>query len=78
MSAQLFCHTAEDGNLFFNKKSRFMPEKHFLFQVPSAPADIKAVTSGERSLIVSWKPPDRPNGVIEKYTVFRREVVNGK
>ena len=50
----------------------------FSFLVPSAPADIKVVTSGETSSIVSWRAPALPNGIIQKYTVYRREVVNGE
>ena len=50
----------------------------FLIIVPSAPADIKAVTSGETSVIVSWRTPEMPNGVIQKYTVHRREVIDGE
>ena len=49
-----------------------------LFLVPSAPADIKVVTSGETSSIVSWRAPALPNGIIQKYTVYRREVINGE
>ena len=45
---------------------------------PSAPADVKAVASGDSAVIVSWRAPSRPNGRIHKYTVFRREVVNGE
>ncbi len=48
------------------------------FLVPSAPADIKAVTSGESSAIVSWRAPSLANGVIQKYTVYRREIISGK
>ena len=46
--------------------------------VPSGPADVRAVTSGPGSVMVSWRPPGSPNGVIKKYTVFRREVMNGE
>jgi Down syndrome cell adhesion protein 1 len=46
--------------------------------IPSGPADIKAVTSGSSSVIVSWRPPSNPNGVIKKFTVYRREVINGE
>jgi hypothetical protein len=46
--------------------------------VPSAPADIKAVTSGDSSAIVSWRAPALSNGVIQKYTVYRREIISGK
>ena len=38
---------------------------------------MKAVTSGSSSVLVSWKSPNTPNGKITKYTVYRREVVNG-
>ncbi len=50
----------------------------FFSAVPSAPADIKAVTSGDSSVLVSWRPPSSPNGRIRRYTVYRREVVNGE
>ena len=46
--------------------------------VPSAPADIKAVTSGETSVIVSWRGPTLSNGAIQKYTVYRREIISGQ
>ena len=39
---------------------------------------MRAVTSGSGSVMVSWRPPGSPNGVIKKYTVFRREVMNGE
>ena len=35
------------------------------------------MTSGSSSVLVSWKSPNTPNGKITKYTVYRREVVNG-
>ncbi len=36
------------------------------------------MTSGDSSVIVSWRQPANPNGIIKKYTVFRREVINGE
>lgn len=36
------------------------------------------MTSGDSSVLVSWRPPHKPNGRIRKYTVYRREVVNGE
>ncbi len=36
------------------------------------------MTSGDSSVLVSWRPPSNPNGRIRKYTVYRREVVNGE
>ncbi|CAB4064370.1 unnamed protein product [Lepeophtheirus salmonis] len=44
---------------------------------PSSPEDIKAVISGQESVIVSWRPPKFPNGRIQKYTIFRREMFEG-
>ncbi|CAG2065131.1 unnamed protein product, partial [Timema podura] len=31
--------------------------------------------SGE-SILVSWKPPEQPNGVVVQYTVYVREIVD--
>ncbi|KAK7800283.1 LOW QUALITY PROTEIN: hypothetical protein U0070_017429, partial [Myodes glareolus] len=36
----------------------------------SPPAGIKAVPSSASSVVVSWLPPTKPNGVIRKYTIF--------
>uniref|UniRef100_G3TN36 Cell adhesion molecule DSCAML1 n=1 Tax=Loxodonta africana TaxID=9785 RepID=G3TN36_LOXAF len=38
--------------------------------VPGPPAGIKAVPSSASSVVVSWLPPTKPNGVIRKYTIF--------
>ena len=56
----------------------FLYQNEIYFLVPSAPADIKAVTSASSSVIVSWRTPAQPNGVIQKYTVYRREIISGK
>ena len=32
--------------------------------VPGPPRSIKAVVSGPGSVVVSWLPPDRPNGLL--------------
>ncbi|XP_039229542.1 Down syndrome cell adhesion molecule-like protein Dscam2 isoform X4 [Drosophila yakuba] len=45
--------------------------------VPEAPADIKVVSSSSQSLYISWLPPNEPNGVITKYSLYTR-VVNGR
>lgn len=29
------------------------------------------------SILVSWKPPTQPNGVVEQYTVYVRELTDG-
>jgi len=38
--------------------------------VPGPPAGIKAVPSSPNSVVVSWLPPLKPNGVIRKYTIY--------
>lgn len=40
------------------------------YSVPGPPAGIKAVPSSASSVVVSWLPPTKPNGVIRKYTIF--------
>ncbi|KAL1516797.1 hypothetical protein ABEB36_000653 [Hypothenemus hampei] len=40
--------------------------------VPGAPANIKVAAASQQSLRVSWLPPLEPNGVITKYTLYRR------
>uniref|UniRef100_A0A8C8EZX1 Down syndrome cell adhesion molecule like 1 n=1 Tax=Oncorhynchus tshawytscha TaxID=74940 RepID=A0A8C8EZX1_ONCTS len=38
--------------------------------LPGPPAGIKAVPSSPNSVVVSWLPPLKPNGVIRKYTIY--------
>uniref|UniRef100_A0A8C6NXZ2 DS cell adhesion molecule like 1 n=1 Tax=Nothobranchius furzeri TaxID=105023 RepID=A0A8C6NXZ2_NOTFU len=38
--------------------------------LPGPPAGIKAVPSSPSSVVVSWLPPLKPNGVIRKYTIY--------
>nr|XP_032521921.1 Down syndrome cell adhesion molecule-like protein Dscam2 [Danaus plexippus plexippus] len=47
-----------------------------LQDVPGAPAAIKALVSSPTSLIVSWKKPDQPNGIITHYTVYVKPVTS--
>lgn len=42
----------------------------FAPSVPGPPAGIKAVPSSASSVVVSWLPPAKPNGIIRKYTIF--------
>ncbi|XP_031351172.1 Down syndrome cell adhesion molecule-like protein Dscam2 isoform X16 [Photinus pyralis] len=42
--------------------------------VPEAPVAIKALVMSTTSILVSWKPPQEPNGIVELYTVYVREV----
>ncbi|GAB6020998.1 Down syndrome cell adhesion molecule-like protein 1 [Chamberlinius hualienensis] len=47
-----------------------------LDDVPATPADIKALATSENSIIVAWKSPDSPNGIIKAYTVYWKENSN--
>ncbi|XP_046679180.1 Down syndrome cell adhesion molecule-like protein Dscam2 isoform X2 [Homalodisca vitripennis] len=44
---------------------------------PGSPADIKVAVSSSNSLVVSWLPPNDPNGLITKYNLYTR-VVDGR
>ncbi len=43
------------------------------FAVPGAPSAVKALMTNADSILVSWKPPEMPNGVINQYTVYIKE-----
>ncbi|KAG8222804.1 hypothetical protein J437_LFUL005010, partial [Ladona fulva] len=45
--------------------------------VPSAPADIKAVISSASKIMVAWLPPMRPNGVLVAYTLYTSVLEEG-
>ncbi|XP_049839470.1 Down syndrome cell adhesion molecule-like protein Dscam2 [Schistocerca gregaria] len=38
--------------------------------VPGSPAAVKALTLTSDSILVSWLPPEQPNGLITQYTVY--------
>ncbi|KAH8272141.1 hypothetical protein KR018_002177, partial [Drosophila ironensis] len=40
--------------------------------VPDAPERVKSIVSSESSVIISWLPPRRPNGLIINYNVYIR------
>nr|CAD7403650.1 unnamed protein product [Timema poppensis] len=44
--------------------------------VPEAPSAVKALVMSGESILVSWKPPEQPNGVVVQYTVYVREIVD--
>ncbi|XP_068083883.1 cell adhesion molecule Dscam1 [Anabrus simplex] len=46
--------------------------------VPSAPADIKAVISSANKILVSWLPPQHRNGQITGYTFYMGIIEDGK
>ncbi|XP_076297131.1 Down syndrome cell adhesion molecule 1 isoform X48 [Lasioglossum baleicum] len=39
---------------------------------PEAPTAIKALVMSPESILVSWRPPSQPNGVIAQYTVYTK------
>ncbi|XP_053593565.1 cell adhesion molecule Dscam2 isoform X31 [Microplitis demolitor] len=39
---------------------------------PEAPIAIKALVMSAESILVSWRPPSQPNGVISQYTVYTK------
>ncbi|KAK9754443.1 Fibronectin type III domain [Popillia japonica] len=46
--------------------------------VPSAPADIKALLSAPNKILVSWLPPKRGNGVLVAYTFYMSTLEDGR
>ncbi|XP_049309247.1 Down syndrome cell adhesion molecule-like protein Dscam2 isoform X41 [Bactrocera dorsalis] len=40
--------------------------------VPEAPTDVKALVKGHAAILVSWRPPAQPNGIIQQYTVYSK------
>ncbi|XP_065205888.1 cell adhesion molecule Dscam1 isoform X13 [Planococcus citri] len=44
--------------------------------VPEPPSAIKALVMSVESILVSWKSPVQPNGVITQYTVYYKEHAN--
>ncbi|XP_012286215.1 Down syndrome cell adhesion molecule-like protein Dscam2 isoform X2 [Orussus abietinus] len=39
---------------------------------PEAPVAIKALVMSAESILISWRPPSQPNGVISQYTVYTK------
>ncbi|KAJ8967482.1 hypothetical protein NQ314_002796 [Rhamnusium bicolor] len=44
--------------------------------VPESPTAVKALVMSADSILVSWKPPTEPNGIIEYYMVYYKEAGN--
>nr|XP_017093499.1 Down syndrome cell adhesion molecule-like protein Dscam2 isoform X1 [Drosophila bipectinata] len=40
--------------------------------VPEAPTDVKALVMGNAAILVSWRSPAQPNGIITQYTVYSK------
>ncbi|XP_022252792.1 Down syndrome cell adhesion molecule-like protein Dscam2 [Limulus polyphemus] len=62
--------------LAFTREGDGKPSEPFfcrtLGDVPSPPADIKATPMLPDAILVSWRPPSNPNGVIQNYTLYQR------
>ncbi|XP_014598813.1 PREDICTED: Down syndrome cell adhesion molecule-like protein Dscam2 isoform X27 [Polistes canadensis] len=39
---------------------------------PEAPIAVKALVMSPESILVSWRPPNQPNGVISQYTIYTK------
>lgn len=72
-TAIIHCQTDEDGKYYFYKTetAAFLTIAQTIL-VPGPPADIKVVVSSAQSLLVSWLPPFEPNGIITKYSLYKR------
>ncbi|KAF8795950.1 Down syndrome cell adhesion molecule-like [Argiope bruennichi] len=46
--------------------------------VPSPPADIKALPMLPDAILLSWQPPAQPNGILQQYTLYQRTTTNGR
>lgn len=45
---------------------------------PDAPEKIKAIVTSENSVVISWLPPRRPNGILSLFTIFIRVLDKGQ
>ena len=46
--------------------------------VPDAPERVKPIVTSENSVIISWLPPRRPNGILTLFTIFIRILEKGQ
>ncbi|XP_049845654.1 Down syndrome cell adhesion molecule-like protein Dscam2 [Schistocerca gregaria] len=72
-----FCNYSIEVCAFTNKGDGVKSRPIFcrtLEDVPSEPADIKALIMDSRTILVSWRPPNYPNGRIQKYKVYVRSL----
>ncbi|TRY70745.1 hypothetical protein TCAL_04830 [Tigriopus californicus] len=46
--------------------------------VPSSPANIKAIASDQNTVLISWIPPEYPNGDLTHYSVFMKTMESGR
>lgn len=43
-----------------------------ILSAPEAPVAIKALVMSAESILISWRPPSQPNGVISQYTIYTK------
>ena len=43
--------------------------------IPGPPSSVKPLAMSEDSILVSWKEPDEPNGIIIQYTVYIKVMI---
>ena len=59
---------------FAMKVEFFFYNNYFLLSlVPGAPSAVKALLMTPDSILVSWKAPELPNGIVNQYTVYIQE-----
>ena len=46
--------------------------------VPGPPSSVKALAMSQDSILVSWKIPEEPNGIILQYTVYMKELARSR
>lgn len=51
-------------------KMTFVKNLIVIRSVPEAPRAVKALVMGAESILVSWRPPAQPNGVVTHYNVY--------
>ena len=42
--------------------------------IPGPPVSVKALAMSDEAILVSWKEPEEPNGVVVQYTVYIKEL----
>ena len=46
--------------------------------IPGPPSYVKAMAMSQDSILVSWKEPEEPNGIVLQYTVYIKELARSK
>ena len=71
-SDPIYCKTEEDSNaIVFSLSVSTQSSFCYVYIIaPSVPADIKAVISSIKTIVVSWLPPIRPNGRLTGYILY--------